>query len=356
MIGGIEVIDFHGHAGLWDGVGMVDDVDTMVAAMDAVGVDRSCVFGIFHLDGRRGNDRAAAIIAARPERFIGFAYVSPLMPDSMLDELTRAVDRLGFRALKLYAPHTPYKISDREWDPIYDFADARGLAVLHHTDERCSPAHLAEAARRFPNARFVAAHSGNTPPARKLAIAAARELPNYYLETASTYRTPGVTEELVAGAGAERVVFGSDTPLMDPRSQIGKIITADISDAAKRLILGENARLLLGLVGGRGLTLTPRPPLVREVGWPGVWIADLRRTRWGEGEYRTPLWPPRYAGGRGFRRGRGEGAHKGRPYRIGGRGDGRCHDAAWRCYHCPALRHLGAWRRRYAAPMGHCRL
>ena len=114
--------------------------------------------------------------------------------------------------------------------------------MLHHTDERCSPAHLAEAARRFPNARFVAAHSGNTPPARKLAIAAARELPNYYLETASTFRTPGVTEELVAGAGAERVVFGSDTPLMDPRPQIGKIITADISDAAKRLILGENAR------------------------------------------------------------------------------------------------------------------
>ena len=247
MIGGIEVIDFHGHAGLWDGTGMVDDVDRMVAAMDAVGVDRSCVFGIFHLDGRRGNDRAAAIIAARPERFIGFAYVSPLATDTMLDELTRAIDRLGFRALKLYAPYTPYKISDREWDPIYAFADARGLAVLHHTDERCSPGHLAAAARRFPNARFVAAHSGNTPPARKLAIAAARELPNYYLETASTYRTPGVTEELVAGAGAERVVFGSDTPLMDPRPQIGKIITADISDAAKRLILGENARRLLDL-------------------------------------------------------------------------------------------------------------
>ena len=247
MIGGIEVIDFHGHAGLWDGTGMVDDVDRMVAAMDAVGVDRSCIFGIFHLDGRRGNDRTAAMIAARPERFIGFAYVSPLMTDTMLDELTRAIDRLGFRALKLYAPYTTYKISDPQWDPIYAFADARGLAVLHHTDERCSPAHLAEAARRFPNARFVAAHSGNTPPARKLAIAAARELPNYYLETASTFRTPGVTEELVAGAGAERVVFGSDTPLMDPRPQIGKIITADISDAAKRLILGENARRLLEL-------------------------------------------------------------------------------------------------------------
>ncbi|MAG35127.1 MAG: hypothetical protein CL878_02610 [Dehalococcoidia bacterium] len=247
MIAGTEVIDFHGHVGRWDQTGVVDDGARMVEAMDAVGIDRSCVFGIFHLDGRTGNDRTAAFVAERPDRFIGFAYVSPSMPDTMLDELTRAIDRLGFRALKLYAPYTPYQINDHRWDPIYSFAESRHLAILHHTDEHRSPAHLANAARRFPNARFVAAHSGNTPPARKLAIAAARELPNYYLETASTFRTPGVTEELVAGAGAERVVFGSDTPLMDPRSQIGKIITADISDEAKRLILGENARRLLDL-------------------------------------------------------------------------------------------------------------
>jgi predicted TIM-barrel fold metal-dependent hydrolase len=48
-------------------------------------------------------------------------------------------------------------------------------------------------------------------------------------------------------AGADRVLFGSDMPLMDPRPQIGKIITADISDEAKQLILGDNARRLLGI-------------------------------------------------------------------------------------------------------------
>ena len=247
MIAGVEVIDFHGHVGRWERTGMVDAGARMLAAMDSVGVDRSCVFDIFHLDGRTGNNRTAAFVAKRPDRFIGFAYVSPLVPETMLDELTRAIDQLGFRALKLYAPYTPYRINGRHWDPIYRFAEERRLSILHLTSEKDSPADLADAARRFPNANFVAAHSGNTPPARKLAIAAARELPNYYLETASTYRTPGVTEELVAGAGAERVVFGSDTPLMDPRSQIGKIVTAGISSSAKRLILGENARALLHL-------------------------------------------------------------------------------------------------------------
>ena len=68
-----------------------------------------------------------------------------------------------------------------------------------------------------------------------------------YLETCSTFREPGVVERLVTEAGADRVVFGSDVPLMDPRSQLGKIITAGISDDAKRLVLGENAKRLLGM-------------------------------------------------------------------------------------------------------------
>jgi predicted TIM-barrel fold metal-dependent hydrolase len=43
------------------------------------------------------------------------------------------------------------------------------------------------------------------------------------------------------------VLYGSDLPLMDPRPQLGKIITARISNRDKRLILGENARRLLRL-------------------------------------------------------------------------------------------------------------
>ena len=69
----------------------------------------------------------------------------------------------------------------------------------------------------------------------------------FWIPNLSTFREPGVIERLVAEAGADRVVFGSDVPLMDPRPQLGKIITAEISDDEKRLVLGENAKQLLSL-------------------------------------------------------------------------------------------------------------
>ncbi|MCZ6679743.1 MAG: amidohydrolase family protein [Candidatus Poribacteria bacterium] len=249
MIDGTQVIDFHGHVGRWDPLGMKDDPDLMLHAMDSAGIDKSCLFNIFHPDGTTGNDLLARFVAQYPDRFIGFAYVSPMMPERMIPELTRAIDELKFPAIKLYPPYTPWPFNQPQWHPIYEFADERGLAVLFHTNGGVlsRPRYLAEIAPRYPNAKFVAGHSGNTAEPRAEAIAAAQAHPNVYLETCSTYRTPGVIEQLVNEAGADRVLFGSDTTLMDPRPQLGKIITARISDDAKRQILGGNARRLLGL-------------------------------------------------------------------------------------------------------------
>ena len=247
----VQVIDFHGHVGRWDAYAMIDDQARMLAAMDLVGIDRSVVFNIFHADGRTGNDETAAFIARCPDRFIGFAYVSPVSPpDALRTELTRCIDELGFRGIKLYPPSTPWPLHHERWFPIYAFADERALPVLFHTgtEPHALPRYLNEIAPRFPRAFFVAGHSGNVDPPRQEAIAAAQAYPNIYLETCSSFRTPGVIEELVERAGADRVLFGSDTPLMDPRVQLGKIITAAIPPAAKRMLLGENAARLLRLL------------------------------------------------------------------------------------------------------------
>lgn len=248
MIDGARVIDFHGHVGRMDSNGWNDDPELMLHAMDHAGIDVACLFNIFHPDGIRANDETAKLVANHPDRFIGFAYVSPLLPGAV-EELSRAVDDLHFAAIKIYSPYTPWALNDPHWDAIYRFADERGLTIIAHTDgePKNLPQHLSQVAPRYPRANFVAAHAGNTPEPRRQAIAAAQAHSNVYLGTCSTFRTPGVIEQLVNEAGADRIVFGTDMGLLDPRSQLGKIITAELSDEAKRQILGGNAQRLLGI-------------------------------------------------------------------------------------------------------------
>jgi predicted TIM-barrel fold metal-dependent hydrolase len=248
MIDGLQVIDFHAHVGRMDRYGMQDDAPMMLRTMDMAGVDRACLFHIFYPDGSSSNDLTARFVAQHPDRFTGFAYVTPLMPERIVPELTRAIDELGLAAIKLYPPYVVGQdFSQARWEPIYEFANERGLTIILHTGEDAPPKYLSAIAPRYPRANFVAGHSGNTPIERAQGIAAAQANPNVYLETCSTFRTPGVIEQLVNEAGAQQVLFGTDMPLMDPRPQLGKIVTAHISDEAKRKILGENARRLLGL-------------------------------------------------------------------------------------------------------------
>ena len=169
MIDGVRVIDFHGHVGANDIMGMVDDPDLMLHAMDAGGIDVSCLFNIYYPDGTTGNDMTARFVARHPDRFVGFAYVCPLMPaDSMVAELERAIDTLGLVAIKLYPPFVPWSLEHPVWDPIYEFANERELALIHHTgtEWQAYPKFLADVAPRFPKVKFVSGHSGNTPEAR----------------------------------------------------------------------------------------------------------------------------------------------------------------------------------------------
>ncbi len=248
MIDGVEVIDFHGHVNRNDRLRMLADATRVTHAMDVAGIDRACVFHTGRLDGS-GNELAARYAEANPNRFIPFAFTSPILGKNAVKQLEEAVDKLFCVAIKLYPPRAPWPLNNSHWFDIYRFADERNLAVIFHTgsEPHAHPRFLGEIAPRFPHANFVAGHSGNVAPERRDAIIAANNNPNIFLETCSTFRTPGAIEELVEGAGADRVLFGSDQPLMDPRPQIGKILTAAISAAAKVEVLGANARRLLRL-------------------------------------------------------------------------------------------------------------
>ena len=77
-------------------------------------------------------------------------------------------------------------------------------------------------------------------------LAAAARFPQLHLETSSLAHL-GAIERCVEALGAERLLFGSGLPERAPSGPLNAVVSARISEAAKRAILGANARRLFGL-------------------------------------------------------------------------------------------------------------
>ena len=248
------VIDFHTHAGRFGSFAVNDDPERFVETMDAAGVDKSNINCIFQSKAELGNDIVAERFLERyPDRFIGVAFVTPLYPEEVIPELERAFGVLGMRSLKVYPDYYGKPIDDVGYNPVFEWCNDRGVTIMSHSshgieDNTLSvPTKFISLAERFQNINWVLAHSGNFRSGQELAVEAARECPNIYLETCSSNAEHDTIKFLVDGAGEDRVVFGSDMPLLDARAMIGRIVTAEISSEAKQKVLGLNAIKLLGL-------------------------------------------------------------------------------------------------------------
>ncbi len=250
----VDVIDFHAHAGDLGRSGAYGSADAMVANMDVSGIDRTCLNSIWYGDAPYGNDVVHSYVQAYPDRFIPVAFATPHYPEEAVKELERCFDQLDMKYLKIY-PDFFFKPQDDEaYFPLFDVVNDRGLPVMCHatypfdSPDVSIPKRYEALSKRFPNVKWVIAHgaAGVKPDSCE----AARELPAVYLETCGSPTTNGAVEYSVEHAGADRVLFGTDSPIMDGRHQVAKVVTADISDEDKIKILGLNAIELLGLDEG----------------------------------------------------------------------------------------------------------
>lgn len=105
-----------------------------------------------------------------------------------------------------------------------------------------TPSELAEVAAKFPEQKFICAHAGGE---WQRGIRAVQNSPNILVETSGFDASAGFIEMAVRELGPERIVFGSHLPSRSLGTELSKVIAADISEADKRLILGENFRKLI---------------------------------------------------------------------------------------------------------------
>jgi len=173
---------------------------------------------------------------------------NPRYPEQVRNELQRGFDTLGLCAIKLHPTLHNYGILEPACEEIWRFAEERSAFCLIHTwegDARCSPGAVGQVAKAHPTVPFLLGHSGGTPAGRREAIAVASERPNVYLELCGSLLSRTEVPWLVNEVGAERVLFGTDAPWLDPRIMLGKVALSGLSDEQMQLVLGENILRLL---------------------------------------------------------------------------------------------------------------
>ncbi len=196
---------------------------------------------------RRQNDEVLRAIAHAPDRILGMVYVNPKYVEASLREMDRCAGHGPMVGVKLWIA---MRCARPELDPIVRRAVELKLPLLQHAYDRVmgnlpgesSCADVAALAARHPDASFICAHTGND---WERGIRMIRATKNVYAEVCGSDPTAGFVEMAVRELGAERVIYGSDAGVRGFASQLAKVLSAELPEAARRLILGDNLRRLL---------------------------------------------------------------------------------------------------------------
>lgn len=246
-----NIIDAHSHVGALSPMGVPDvSFDRFLAAADECGISKMCIssIGSTMFDADEGNRLTHSLALKYPDRLIPFASIPyAQLGQKGLDALERAVESWGFRGVgEIMTDHSD-PLDHPYWIAVLKKAAQYKIPVLAHAD----PGPCARAAQEVPEATILLAHMGTGLGQFQAewidAILMAKSHPNVYLEICTSILADGMIEDAVREIGAERVIFGTDSPLLDPAVQLAKITSAEISDSDKARILGANMRQLLRL-------------------------------------------------------------------------------------------------------------
>ncbi len=248
------VVDAHCHMGPYFNFQVVDEgsAEAMVRSMDTLGIDVSLFSPHLAItaDWREGNLQSAEAAAAFPGRLVPMITVSGrATPDEVQAEVTRWHNETGIQAFKFHSSlHGVDTLADG-YLPVYDYCDRHGIAILSHCWNGAGGTEgvIATLTARYPNIEFVNAHSASSWDGIEANCAVAEKFPRFHLDLTGSRLLWGAVEYMVQRMGPDRILYGSDSPFIDPRPSMGRMMCAHISDADKLKIMGTNAKKLYKL-------------------------------------------------------------------------------------------------------------
>ena len=237
--------------------------DELIASMDKDGVDISVMVNIGWITHDlcvETNDYILESIVRYPNRLIGFCAIQPNSTDAAIAEIERCVGG-GIRGVGEMRPDTQlFDLRDEEvMAPIVEAMIEKKLTLLTHASEpvghdypgkgTITPDMLHPFIASFPDLTVVCAHWGGGLPFYALMPEVKQAMSNVFFDTAASpfLYSPQVYNQVIQLVGADRILFGSDYPLLSHDRLLAEIDSLDLPEETKSLILAGNARRLLGI-------------------------------------------------------------------------------------------------------------
>lgn len=235
--------------------------EELIASMDKSGIDLSVVLNIGWVSHElcvETNDYILDSISRYPDRLVGFCSIQPRYGDAALVELERCA-KAGARGMGEMRPDIQgFDLADKAiMKPLVDVALRHGLIFLTHSSEpvghqydgkgNITPDILYSFILSFPDLKLVCAHWGGGVPFYALMPEVARALSNVFFDTAATslLYQPQIFKQVSDIVGSDKILFGSDYPLISQSRIMAQIKSAELSEQDKTKISAGNAQKLL---------------------------------------------------------------------------------------------------------------
>ena len=234
-------------------------LDDMLRRMDAAGIERG--FLVATRAGRLGHPACyhlpyglvAKAVKRHPDRFHGMAGLDPYEGMKGVKELERAVEELGFIGAHFY-PHWYELAPDHaKWYPYYAKCCELGIPVQMQVGQSMvydptypvrsvgRPIALDAVACDFPELNLVGIHIGI--PWTDEMIAMAWKHPNVFIgcDAHSPKYWPESFVRFIDSYGQDKVLFGTDFPILDFERTRQEIEELGLKPQAKKKLLRDNA-------------------------------------------------------------------------------------------------------------------
>ncbi|HWC21041.1 MAG TPA: amidohydrolase family protein [Flexivirga sp.] len=209
------------------------------------------------------SEEIAQEAAEHADVLIPFGSVDPLQGAPAVERARHLVEAYGVRGFKFHPSLQAFSPDDPAYRPLWAALEELGVPALFHTGQNgigaglpggrgiklrySNPLLLDDVAAEFPGLTVILAHP--SVPWQAEAISMATHKANVFIDL-SGWRPKYFPKELVHAAGRmlrQKVLFGSDYPLLTPEQWITDFEQLGLDEAVLPGILKDNAAKVLGL-------------------------------------------------------------------------------------------------------------